>query len=82
MYKPGTQKAIEEERVTVTGVLGSSGDFQDLAHDAHIVEGEIIDEDAPWDLRDLNLLLFRASKLLLQSWFNSFVQRLRATSVK
>lgn len=37
----------------VSGILSSSGYFQDRANDIPVVVDEIIEKDAPWDLRNL-----------------------------
>lgn len=38
---------------TVSAVAGSSVNLQDLADDFPIIEGEIVEKDTPWTLRDL-----------------------------
>lgn len=44
------RKTLQEVRDVVHFVLNSLADYKDLTADGPIVEGDIVEEDAPWDL--------------------------------
>lgn len=45
-FKPGPRETLEEARVVVRAVYGSSPGYQDVLDDVFIVEDEIDEEDA------------------------------------
>lgn len=74
LFKPGHRKNLTEVPDAVRSFLDSSTDVPDVASDIRIVEDGIVDEDSPWDLRDLTSKEDRAPSALrrMQELFRTY----------
>lgn len=52
-FKSGPRRTFKEERIEVNVVYGSSSGFPSPSNDIADVQDRIVDENAPWHLRDL-----------------------------
>lgn len=51
--KSGPRMTLAEGPDATSSVVNSTSDFPDSASNVPIYENEIIEEDSPWDLKDL-----------------------------